>query len=113
MRLAPTLLAFAAALAPCLPAAFTAGVDDQLVRVATDDIGKDPALNRDAKGNPGIGATDLTSKKYLYGNDRESIKASIREGRKGSMPAYEAKLSRAQIKAVSYYLFSVWENAKE
>ena len=69
--------------------------------------------SRDAKGNPGIGATDLTSKKYLYGNDRESIKASIREVRKGSMPAYEAKLSRAQIKAVSYYLFSVWENAKE
>ena len=69
--------------------------------------------SRDAKGNPGIGATDLTSKKYLYGNDRESIKASIREGRKGSMPAYEAKLSRAQIKAFSYYLFSDWENAKE
>ena len=69
--------------------------------------------SRDTKGNPGIGATDLTSKKYLYGNDRASIKASIRESRKGSMPANVAKLSRAQIKAVSYYLFSVWENAKE
>ena len=48
MRLAPTLIAFAAALAPCLPAAFAAGVDDQLVRVATDDIGKDPALKKAA-----------------------------------------------------------------
>ena len=69
--------------------------------------------SRDAKGNPGIGAPDLTSTKYLYGNDRKSITASLREGRKGTMPAYERILSPAQIKAVAYYLFSVWENAQK
>ena len=89
MRLAPTLIAFAAALAPCLPAAFAAGVDDQLVRVATDDIGKDPALKKaaitlgrdvyiahcaachgaDLKGMAGKHAPDLSDKATLYGSD--------------------------------------------
>ena len=68
---------------------------------------------RDAKGNPGIGATDLTSKKDLYGSDRPSIAASIRDGRRGTMPAYEGKLSPAQTKAVAWYLFSAWERAKD
>ena len=68
---------------------------------------------RDAKGNPGIGATDLTARKYLYGDDRASIAASIREGRKGTMPAYEATLSPARAKAVAWYLFSVWKDAKD
>lgn len=68
---------------------------------------------RDAKGDPGIGATDLTSSRYLYGNDRQSIQVSIREGRKGRMPAYERALSPARIKAVSYYVFSIRESAKK
>jgi cytochrome c oxidase cbb3-type subunit III len=67
----------------------------------------------DAKGDPSIGSTDLTSANYLYGNDRLSIVMSIRGGRKGTMPSYEGKLTPAQIKAVSYYLFSVWERAQK
>lgn len=66
---------------------------------------------RDAKGNPGIGAPDLSSAKYLYGQSRKDITASIREGRQGAMPAYVGTLSAVQIKAAAYYLFSVWENA--
>ncbi|HEV7441989.1 MAG TPA: c-type cytochrome [Steroidobacteraceae bacterium] len=67
----------------------------------------------DAKGDPSIGSTDLSSANYLYGNDRLSIEASIREGRKGTMPSYEGKLTSARIKAVAYYLFSVWERAQK
>jgi cytochrome c oxidase cbb3-type subunit 3 len=66
---------------------------------------------QDAKGDPSIGSADLTSSNFLYGKDRLSIVASIRGGRKGTMPSYEGKLTSAQIKAVSYYLFSVWERA--
>lgn len=68
---------------------------------------------QDAKGDPSIGSADLTSANYLYGSDRQSIVASIRGGRKGTMPSYEGKLTPAQIKAVSYYLFSVWEHAQK
>jgi cytochrome c oxidase cbb3-type subunit III len=68
---------------------------------------------QDAKGDPSIGSADLTSANYLYGSDRLSIVATIRGGRKGMMPAYEGKLTPAQIKAVSYYLFSVWEHAQK
>jgi cytochrome c oxidase cbb3-type subunit 3 len=68
---------------------------------------------QDAKGDPSIGSADLTSANYLYGSDRLSIVASIRGGRKGTMPSYEGKLTPAQIKAVSYYLFSVWERAQK
>jgi cytochrome c oxidase cbb3-type subunit 3 len=67
----------------------------------------------DAKGDPSIGSADLSSTKYLYGNDRLSIAASIRDGRQGTMPSYEGKLAAAQIKAVAYYLFSVWEHAQK
>lgn len=67
----------------------------------------------DAKGDPSIGSADLSSTKYLYGNDRLSIAASIRDGRQGVMPAYEGKLPPAQIKAVAHYLFSVWEHAQK
>jgi cytochrome c oxidase cbb3-type subunit 3 len=68
---------------------------------------------QDAKGDPSIGSADLTSANYLYGSDRLSIVASIRGGRKGTMLSYEGKLTPAQIKAVSYYLFSVWEHAQK
>jgi cytochrome c oxidase cbb3-type subunit 3 len=68
---------------------------------------------QDAKGDPSIGSADLTSSNYLYGSDRLSIVTSIRGGRKGTMPAYEGTLTPAQIKAVSYYLFSVWKHAQK
>ncbi len=67
----------------------------------------------DAKGDPSIGSTDLSSRNYLYGSDRAAIVASIRGGRKGTMPSYEGKLTPAQIKAVSYYLFSAWARAQK
>jgi cytochrome c oxidase cbb3-type subunit 3 len=67
----------------------------------------------DAKGDPSIGSPDLSSAKYLYGNDRASIAASIRDGRQGTMPSYEGKLTPARIKAVAYYLFSVWQHAQQ
>jgi cytochrome c oxidase cbb3-type subunit 3 len=54
-----------------------------------------------------IGSTNLTQKElYLYGSDRASILESINKGRHGVMPAFEGKLSSAEIKAVSVFVFS-------
>ncbi|MES2258053.1 MAG: c-type cytochrome [Pseudomonadota bacterium] len=67
---------------------------------------------RNGKGNPGIGATDLTSAHYLYGNERAAMVASIRQGRQGSMPAYENTLTAGEIKAAAYFLHTVQSQAR-
>jgi cytochrome c oxidase cbb3-type subunit 3 len=61
----------------------------------------------DARGELTIGSTNLTQKElYLYGSDRAAILESINKGRHGVMPAFEGKLSSAEIKAVSVFVFS-------
>ena len=77
----------------------------------TKDAGCFDCHGMDAKGDPSIGSSDLTSSKYLYGSDRGSIMTSIRAGRSGTMPPFEGKLTPAQVTSVSYYLFSTWQHA--
>jgi cbb3-type cytochrome c oxidase subunit III len=61
----------------------------------------------DGHGELTIGSTNLTQKDlYLYGSDRASIVESINKGRHGVMPAFDGKLSAAEIKAVSVFVFS-------
>ena len=61
----------------------------------------------DGTGNPALGSTNLTKPElYLFGSDRATIVQSIREGRRGTMPGFEGRLSSAEIKAVSVYVFS-------
>jgi hypothetical protein len=43
---------------------------------------------------------------YLYGSDRASILRSINRGRRGTMPGFDDKLKREEIKAVSVYVLS-------
>ena len=61
----------------------------------------------DGHGELTIGSTNLTEKGlYLYGSDRASIVESINKGRHGVMPSFDGKLSAAEIKAVSVFVFS-------
>jgi cytochrome c oxidase cbb3-type subunit 3 len=61
----------------------------------------------DANGELTLGSTNLTQKNlYLYGSDRASILESIDKGRHGVMPAFDGKLSPAEVKAVSVFVFS-------
>lgn len=60
----------------------------------------------DGQGDNSIGAPDLTRPAtWLYGSSAEDIRKSVVEGRSSVMPAFEGALSRAQVKAVSAYVY--------
>jgi cytochrome c oxidase cbb3-type subunit III len=61
-----------------------------------------------AKGNPDMGAPDLTSKsKWLYGSDKATIVQTVANGRAGQMPAWGAKLDTATIKSLAIFVHSL------
>jgi cytochrome c oxidase cbb3-type subunit 3 len=56
------------------------------------------------KGNPALGAPDLTDASWLYGGSRAAVEQSIREGRSGVMPAFRGRLSEEQARAVAAWI---------
>jgi cytochrome c oxidase cbb3-type subunit 3 len=60
----------------------------------------------DASGNPAIGAPDLTTGVYTYGNGFDAIRQTIAAGRQGQMPAFGDRLDRTQIKLLTVWLRS-------
>lgn len=61
----------------------------------------------DATGNPALGSTNLTKPElYLFGSDRATVIETIKQGRRGTMPAFEGKLRPEELKAVSVFTFS-------
>ncbi|MGY4592999.1 cbb3-type cytochrome c oxidase subunit III [Bradyrhizobium sp. GM22.5] len=59
------------------------------------------------KGNPEMGAPNLTDKIWLYGSDEASLIETISLGRAGVMPAWEGRLDPATIKAMAVYVHSL------
>ncbi|AWN37785.1 cytochrome-c oxidase, cbb3-type subunit III [Methylobacterium radiodurans] len=57
-----------------------------------------------AKGNPEMGAPDLTDPIWLYGSSPEQVAATVTNGRKGVMPAWEGRLDQATIKSLAIYV---------
>jgi cytochrome c oxidase cbb3-type subunit 3 len=60
-----------------------------------------------AKGNPQVGAPNLTSKIWLYGSDKSTIVATITNGRGGVMPAWGRRLDSTTIKALAVYVHTL------
>ena len=60
-----------------------------------------------AKGNPDVGAPNLTDKIWLYGSDEASMIETITNGRAGVMPAWEGRLDPVTIKAMAVYVHSL------
>lgn len=58
----------------------------------------------EGKGNPLLGAPDLTDAVWLHGGRRAAIQQTIREGRQGHMPAWRERLSDAQIHLLAGYV---------
>ncbi len=58
----------------------------------------------DGKGMRELGAPNLTDAIWLYGGDAESITASVKNGRKGVMPAWAGRLSESQIRQVATWV---------
>ena len=61
----------------------------------------------EGKGNPELGAPNLTDGIWLYGSDRDMVIASITNGRAGIMPAWAGRLDGSTIKALTVYVHSL------
>jgi cytochrome c oxidase cbb3-type subunit III len=60
----------------------------------------------DGKGNRELGAPNLTDKIWLYGPDKETIMQGIQNGRGGTMPAWQGRLSEPILKSLVVYVYS-------
>ena len=62
----------------------------------------------DAKGDPAIGAPNLTDRITLYGDgSRDALAMSLSYGRHGICPAWIGRITAAGIREVAVYVFTV------
>jgi cytochrome c oxidase cbb3-type subunit 3 len=59
------------------------------------------------KGNVAIGAPDLTDDAWLYGDRLDDIRAAIRTGHEGRMPAHRALLGPTRARLAAGYVYSL------
>ena len=57
------------------------------------------------KGNPALGAPDLTDHIWLYGGSLAEIEQTIREGRNGVMPAWRDRLGEDGARLVAAWIY--------
>ncbi len=58
----------------------------------------------DGKGNPMLGAPNLTDDVWLYGGDTATIKETVVGGRMGQMPAFQDKLGDQRVRLLAAYV---------
>lgn len=58
----------------------------------------------EGKGNPLLGAPNLTDDIWLHGGSREAIRQTIRDGRQGHMPAWSGRLNEQEIHLLAGYV---------
>lgn len=58
----------------------------------------------DGKGDQAQGAPNLTDGIWLYGGDRETVRATIQNARAGVMPTWEARLDPLTLDALAVYV---------
>ncbi|PKL94910.1 MAG: cytochrome-c oxidase, cbb3-type subunit III [Gammaproteobacteria bacterium HGW-Gammaproteobacteria-8] len=66
----------------------------------------------EGKGNPMLGAPDLTAGVYIYGGDLDSIRATIRNGRNGIMPAQRDLIGETRARLAAAYILSMHQDAE-
>jgi len=58
----------------------------------------------EGKGNPLVGAPNLTDKTWLYGGDEATITETVTNGRNGQMPAFGERLGALRVKLLAAYV---------
>ncbi|GGE28907.1 cytochrome c oxidase cbb3-type subunit 3 [Gemmobacter megaterium] len=58
----------------------------------------------DAKGLEGTGAPDLTDADWIYGGDAAAVRQTLLAGRQGVMPAWQWRLSDAELRMLALYV---------
>ncbi|RTZ16860.1 cytochrome-c oxidase, cbb3-type subunit III [Vibrio aquaticus] len=61
----------------------------------------------DGKGNPAVGAPDLTDQDWLFGGSRADVTETVMNGRSGVMPAWKDILGEDKVQLVSAYVWSL------
>lgn len=61
----------------------------------------------DAKGSTDMGAPDLTDRDWLYGGDRQTLYATVFNGREGHMPHWDQRLTALDQKVLTLYLLDL------
>ena len=61
----------------------------------------------EGKGNPMLGAPNLTDRIWLHGGSRERLRETLLKGRNSQMPAHEQILSKDEIRLVSAYVYGL------
>ncbi|HEX7012766.1 MAG TPA: cytochrome-c oxidase, cbb3-type subunit III [Steroidobacteraceae bacterium] len=61
----------------------------------------------DAKGNPLLGAPNLTDNIWLHGGDFDTVRATIENGRENRMPAHQELLGEAKVRLLTAYVLSL------
>jgi cytochrome c oxidase cbb3-type subunit 3 len=66
----------------------------------------------EGKGNPALGAPNLTDNDWVYGSDLETIKYAINNGRNGQMPAHLPLIGETQTRLAAAYVYSLSQAGK-
>ena len=80
--------------------------EQQMLRTGKELFSQRCASCHGARGS-GMGARSgpgLQGDNYRYGNDRDAVLTSIRDGREDGMPAFESVFTREQIEALTEYV---------
>jgi len=67
----------------------------------------------DGKGNPALGAPNLTDDIWLHGYGEAAIVAMVNNGKVNQMPAQADKLTEAQIHVLASYVWGLSNNGKK
>ncbi len=67
----------------------------------------------EAKGNPMLGAPNLSDKVWLYGSSFAQVQQTLRHGRNGQMPAQEDFLGNDKVHLLAAYVYSLSHGAKD
>ena len=65
----------------------------------------------DGKGNPAMGAPNLTDDTWLHGYGEEAIAQIVNHGKTNTMPAQQGKLTEAQIHVLASYVWGMSNKA--
>ena len=67
----------------------------------------------EAKGNPLLGAPNLSDRTWLYGSSFAQVQQTIRHGRNGQMPAQADFLGNDKVHLLAAYVYSLSHGAKD
>lgn len=67
----------------------------------------------DAKGQPAMGAPNLTDRVWLYGSSFAQVQQTLRYGRSGKMPAQEDFLGNDKVHLLAAYVYSLSQQPLE